>query len=474
MFWEGALTKRYNVVFIMTDQQRWDMLGCYGSAWMHTPNLDRLAASGCRFNAAYTTSPVCTPARAGLFTGMYPSSSGAAANQLSPHRHVEFLGDVLTRGGVAAGYVGKWHLCGPQGKYYGDGRCEGGFLPEYWYDGKNFIDDVGQDGFARWRAGRGLAESDCWGGRVADRAVRFLAERHKQPFVLVVSLDEPHGPCSAPEHFYKLYEGTTRPWQANMADNLEGKPATQRAFLVGHPGGQVPPGQDLNNSPRYYGTASFADHQIGRIIDAVDELCGDDTAVIFTTDHGDHQGAHGLLGKGPTMYEEVIRVPLLVRAPGLTRPGSVCDSLVSHIHLAPTICALAGVQRHPQFQGADAVPLLADPAAKITDAVFLEYNRFGLPHTHWWGCMPIRCIRTESRKLAVNLLDFDELYDLSDDGGEMVNRIHEPAMAEMRDRLHDRLLTWQEERLDPFRGQGWWARPWRPGHSLDPRPPAAH
>ena len=116
--------------------------------------------------------------------------------------------------------------------------------------------------------------------------------------------------------------------------------------------------------------------------------------------------------------------------------------------------------------------LLAYPAAKITDAVFLEYNRFGLPHTHWWGCMPIRCIRTASRKLAVNLLDLDELYDLSDDGGEMGNRIHEPATAEVRDRLHDRLLTWQEERLDPFRGQGWWARPWRPGHDLDPSPPA--
>jgi len=467
-----AKSRRYNVVFIMTDQQRWDMLGCYGSEWMHTPNLDRLAASGCRFDAAYTTCPVCTPARAALFTGMYPASSGAAANQLSPHRHVEMLGDILTRSGVAAGYIGKWHLCGPQGRYYGDGKPGGGFLPEYWYDGRNFIDDVGQAGFQRWRAGKGLQDGDCWATRAADRAVRFLEERRGEPFVLVVSFDEPHGPSSAPERFYRLYEGTTRPWRANMADTLEGKPATHRAVEQAWGGrGRVPEGQPPHNSPRYYGSTSFVDHQIGRVVDAVDRLCPDDTAIIFTTDHGDHHGAHGLLGKGMTMYEETTRVPLLVRVPGMTRPGSVCDSLISHIHLAPTVCALAGAAPHEQFQGTDALPLLRDPAAEITDAVFLEFNRFGLPHSHYWGFTPIRCIRTRRHKLAINLLDIDELYDLEEDGGEMTNRIEDPALADVRERLHDRLLAWQDERLDPMRGQGWWARHWRPGHNLDPRPP---
>ena len=466
--------KQYNVVFIMTDQQRQDMLGCYGSDWMHTPNLDRLAESGCRFNNAFTTAPVCTPARAALFTGMYPASSGAFANQLAAYRNVEYLGDILSRAGLAAGYIGKWHLNGTQGGYYGNGRCEGGFLPEYWYDGRCFINDVGEEGFQRWRAGKGLAGEDCWGTRVADRAVRFLAEHRRQPFVLVVSFDEPHGPSSAPEEFYRLYEGTTRPWRPNMADGLEDKPATHRAFLAGHPGGHVPRGTRPNNAPRYFGCTSFVDSQIGRILDAVDSLCGDNTAVMFTVDHGDHSGAHGLLGKGPTMYEETIRVPLLVRVPGLTRAGSVSDSLVSHIHLAPTMCALAGVEPHPQFQAAEATALLADPLAEITDAAFLEYNRFGLPHSHWWGCMPIRCIRTRRYKLAVNLLDTDELYDLAEDPGEMVNRINDPALAPVRNELHDRLLAWQEQRRDPFRGRGWWNRPWRPDHDLDPEPPDTH
>ncbi len=462
-----------NVVLIMTDQQRWDMLGCYGTEWMHTPNLDRLAAEGCRFNAAYTTQPVCTPARAALFTGMYPASSGAPANQLSPHRHVAMLGDILTAQGVAAGYVGKWHLCGPEGKYYGNGKCEGGFDPEYWYDGRRFIEDVGEEGFAKWRKGEGLTDEDCWGTRVADRAVRFIREKRDpdRPFFLVASFDEPHGPSSAPDRFYDLYRNTTRPWQENMADRLEGKPGVQKAFEIGQgKRGHVPQGTDPNNSPRYYGCTSFVDEQIGRVVEAVDRYCGDDTAVIFTTDHGDHAGAHGLLAKGPTMYEEIIRTPLLIRAPGVVNPGGVSDSLISHIHLPPTICGLLGVDPHEQFQGIDAAPLLGDPAAEITDAVFLEYHRFGLPHSHYWGCVPIRCIRTSRYKLVINMLDTDELYDLAADPGEITNRIDDPALAEIRTDLHDRLLAWQEQRLDPMRGLGWYRRPWRPDHEPDPRP----
>ncbi len=463
--------RRYNVVFIMTDQQRQDMLGCYGSPWMHTPNLDRLAGSGCRFNNAFTTSPVCTPARAALFTGVYSSTAGAFGNQLAVYRNVPFLGEILTPAGVAAGYIGKWHLNGTEGGYYGNGRSEGGFLPEYWYDGRCFINDVGEEGFKRWEEGKGLSEQDCWGARVAERAVRFLNEHHHRPFVLIVSFDEPHGPSSAPEQFYRLYHGTTRPWQENMADSLEGKPATHRAFLAGHPGGHVPYGTRPNNSPRYYGCTSFVDAQVGRVLEAVDQLCPDNTAVIFTTDHGDHHGAHGLLGKGPTMYEETIRVPLLVRVPGLTRPGSVSDALVSHIDLPGAVCRLAGVQAPRQFQGGEVLPLFVNPAARAADAVFVEYNRFGLPHSHWWGCMPIRCIRTQRYKLAINLLDVDELYDLAEDPGEVHNRIDDPALAEVRGELHDRLLAWQERQRDPFRGRGWWRRPWRPQLDLDPSPP---
>lgn len=465
-----AANKPYNVVFIMTDQQSLNQLRCYGSPWMHTPNLDRLAASGCRFNRAFTTTPVCTPARAGLFTGMYASSAGASCNEEPGYRTTEFLGQIVGARGIAPAYIGKWHLNGLEGDYYGNGKPDGGFLPEYWYDGRRFINDVGPDGFRKWEEGKDLTDSDCWGTRLADRAVRFIEQYHNQPFLLVASFDEPHSPSSAPERFYKLYEGTKRPWQPNMGDRLDSKkPAIHFAYKeMKEKGGYVPDGQNPNNNPRNYGAVTFADEQIGRILDAIDRFCPDNTAVIFTTDHGDMQGSHTMTGKGPVMYEEAIHVPLLIRVPGMTTPGSTCDSLISQIHLAPTVCQLLGIEQHVQFQGRPLTPVLQNPAATMDDAVFLEYGRFGISHDNHWGFVPSRTIRTARYKLVLNLCDKDELYDLQQDPGEMDNRIDDVSLAEIRNQLHDRLLDWMTERMDPLRGQPWYGRPWRPDLRLSP------
>ncbi len=462
--------QRFNVVFIMTDQQSFDQVRTYGFPYMHTPNLDRLAATGCKFTSAYTTTPTCTPARAGLFTGMYASSAGPACNEQPCYRTVQFLGEIVGQRGITPGYIGKWHLSGPEGKYYGNGRPDGGFLPEYWYDGRCFINDVGDEGFKKWIAGKDLADSDCWGYRVADRAVDFIEKHHEEPFLLVASFDEPHSPGSAPERFYDLYRDTKRPWRPNMADRLDDqKPAVHFAFKEMKEGNSlVPDGEAPNNNPRYFGTVSFVDEQIGRILDAIDRYCPGNTAVIFTTDHGDQRGSHTMTGKGPVMYEESIHVPLLVRVPGVTPEGSTCESLTSHIHLAPTVCELLGLDQHAQFQGRSLLPQLAQPAGEGDDAVFLEYGRFGLNHDNHWGFVPIRAIRTKRYKLVLNLCDLDELYDLSEDPDEIHNRIDDASLAEVRNQLHDRLLQWMDDRVDPLRGQGWYARPWRPNLRLDP------
>ena len=135
-----------------------------------------------------------------------------------------------------------------------------------------------------------------------------------------------------------------------------------------------------------------------------------------------------------------------------------------------------GVEPDRQFQGKDILSALRDPSEPGADAVFLEYNRFGLPHHTRWGFTPIRCIRTRRHKLAVYLLDrTDELYDLEADPDELQNRIDDPAGAEVRDELHDRLLRWMDERIDPYRGNGWWRRPWREGKVMPPdhNPPFA-
>lgn len=467
------MPERLNVVFIMTDQQAWQMLRCNGSDFVETPNLDRLAASGCRFPLAYTTTPVCTPARAALFSGMFASSSGASWNQAPLYPNVRTIGEVFQKGGVRTGYIGKWHLDGWEGGYYGTGECPAGFADEWWYDGRRFVQEVGKDGFDKWRKGKNLKPEDCWGRRAAERAGRFIEKHREEQFFLVVSFDEPHGPSSAPEEFYEMYRGTTRPYKPNMGDTLEGKPATHRALAEYQKhGGHVEPGVRPNNSPRYFGCNTFVDAQVGRVVEAVERHCPENTVIIYTVDHGDHQGSHGLIAKGATMYEEIIRVPLIVRAPGLTKKGSVSSALVSQIDLAPTLCRLAGVEPDEQFHGAAMDDMLIDPEHPGREAVFLEYNRFGLPHHTRWGFTPVRCVRTRRHKLALYLLDeTDELYDLEEDPDELENRIDDPALAKVRNELHDLLLEWMDRRVDPFRGNGWWSRPWRkkkvmpPGHA---------
>ena len=461
---------RPNIVFIMSDQQRHDMLSCNGSPHVSTPSLDRLAESGTRFTRAYTACPLCTPARAALFTGMWPSSAGYASNQDNAFRHVEFLGETFAAGGYDVGYTGKWHLCGRHG-YYGDGRADGGFPQEFWYDGRNFANDLGPDGFARWKAGKDLEDADCWGSRVADRTIDFISRPREKPFLFIASFDEPHGPSSAPQRYYDMFAGATRERLPSLDDDLADKPFLHR-FLAEQYFGErmtVPPGERPNNSPRYYGCNRFLDDQIGRVLDAVDRHSPNDTIVIYTVDHGDHHGAHHLGAKGVTMYEDTVHVSLIVRAPGMAAPGSVCDGLAGHIDLAPTMCDLAGIDAPPQFAGRSLTPLLTDPSASVRDAVFIEYNRFGVGHDNHCGFAPIRCVRDDRYKLVLNLYDLDELYDLREDPHETTNRIADDRLTDVRTRLHDRLLAWMNDRTDPLRGEGWYARRWRADHHIDPR-----
>ncbi len=466
------MSKRRNVVFIMTDTQRYDMLGVNGSTFCRTPSLDQLAGGGMNFRCAYTTTPLCTPARAALFTGLYSTSAGAAANQIPLFENIRNTGQIYTDAGFNTAYIGKWHLDGPRGAYYGAGQAPDGFPQQWWYDGRQFQLDVGEAGFERWKNGQDLQPDQCWATRLADRAEKFIEQQSttEKPFYLVVSFDEPHGPSSAPQKYYDMYRGTKRPRSANMDDMLDNKPAVHRAFeQYSQHRGRVPPGEDPNNSPKFYGCNTFVDHQIGRVVHAVDRFCPHNTVVVYTSDHGDHAGSHGLMAKGPTMYEETTHVPLIIRAPALTQPGSVCDQLISHIDLPATLCRLAGIDIPPQFQGRDATPLLTDPGQPIQDEIHLEYFRFGLPHHTRWGFQPIKCIRNKRYKLVLNLLDTDELYDLRDDPGETTNRIDDPNLAPVRDDLHDRLLAWMDRRLDPLRGNGWWQRPWRPQKTMPPR-----
>ena len=221
----------------MTDTQPARAIGAYGVAGLHTPNLDALAVRGVRFDRAYTSCPVCTPARAGIFTGMMPSSTGAWANDMPLGSNVATLGQRLQRHGYRTAYVGQWHLDGHD--YFGAGESPPGWKPEYWYDGLRYLSDLSVAQRALWRCGLRSAEAIrqagidadfTWAHRSVDRAVAFMAAAGDAPYLLAVSLDEPHEPSPARSStwpgsrtstFRSAHRSTTR-WQASRKSSTAG------------------------------------------------------------------------------------------------------------------------------------------------------------------------------------------------------------------------------------------------------------
>jgi uncharacterized sulfatase len=208
------------------------------------------------------------------------------------------------------------------------------------------------------------------------------------------------------------------------------------------------------------------DYEIGRVIDATHALAIEDTYIIFTSDHGDMLGAHGLRGKGAAMYNEITRIPLIIEQPGLHGAGRESATPASHIDLLPTMLELAGEATVPILEGESLMSLLAGAEDDLGRAVALEFNRYEIEHDSFGGFQPLRCLAGSRYKLVINLLHTDELYDQQEDPAELTNLIDDPTYADIRDEMHDRLLGWMYEKRDPFRGACWERRPWRKDRRL--------
>ncbi|MCL4413240.1 MAG: sulfatase-like hydrolase/transferase [Actinobacteria bacterium] len=457
---------RRQVVLLMTDTTRWDMLASYRDTGLRTPNLDRIAHEGLRFERAYTCQPVCAPARGALFTGTWPHVNGVWANSLALGTSSRSIGEHLARIGVHSAYIGKWHLDGSD--YFGNGIAAPGWDPSYWYDGRRYLEELSPADRVRSRQARtsfdpGLSAEFTYAHRCSDRAVGFLRDHAEESFLLVVSYDEPHGPSICPAPYSTMYDDFHWPGGPNHHDPLSAKPELQRVWAEssGAPyrvQGPAEP-QSLERS-LFFGAQSFVDAEIGRVLDAISSTTPG-ALVIYTSDHGDALGAHRLANKGPAAYDEIARIPLLVSWPGQIEAGRVHPGPVSHIDLCPTILDVLGCPVPPVMSGRSLVPLMTSGASQTSQHVFVEFGRYEIDHDGFGGFQPMRAVTDERFKLVVNLLDTDELYDLWSDPDELDNLIdsheHQPA----RDHLHDVLLEWTHETRDPFRGYQWERRPWR-------------
>jgi arylsulfatase A-like enzyme len=463
-----------NVLLFITDQQRWDTLGYTGATGCRTPHLDRLAREGVAFDRCVTPCPLCAPARAALLTGRAPHSTGVTNNLQLPLEQPTLL-DVLKEAGYETAFSGKWHL--------GRGRAaqaldvwtgERGDDYARWLKEHNYPDT--------WPYGRGefafhMPETDAWissprtapqEGRsawtyddwIAARALEHLETRRRDwPFFHVCSFWGPHPIFVIPEPYYSRYDPETVPEPANFSDPMEGKPRFQTRSIWHRAARAHGTTWDSWRQPAavYWGYVTWLDELMGRVLGRLESLgLADDTIVIMTSDHGEQMGSHGIFQKC-CMYEESLRVPLLMRAPRLVTGGRRIGAPVSLLDLAPTLARLCGIEEAaaalPASHGrdlsgwltdAEPVPTAsADPAA---GAVFSEYT----PDNEAEQNAEMRAVVGPRYKYAWNRGDLDELYDTWADPAELHDRAGDAALQEVREALRQRLREWLRATDDPL------------------------
>lgn len=453
------MSDKRQLVFIMTDTQRWDMVNCYKNTGLATPNLDALAADGVRYEQAYTTQPVCGPARAGLFTGIYPACTGSWGNGMALGDNVKTIGQRLSDRGVRCAYIGKWHLDGTD--YFGNGRCPAGWDPEYWYDMRSYLLELSEDERVKSRATQTMKFEDIpedftYGARVAARALDFMRRYREEDYMLVVSFDEPHGPFLAPRPYFDMYRDFEFPKSPAVWDTLEGKPGYQKVWAAERGPLLDRDSVKLKCAP-FFGCNSYADYLIGRVTREAPR----DAMIMYTSDHGDLLQSHCLFEKGPAVYDDVARIPFIIRDPRGVRGGVYSRSPVSHINVCPTVMEYFGLPIPKVMQGGSILATCRDLENEGPGVAFIEFSRFEQDHDHYGGFQPLRAVTNGRYKLSVNLMSEDEFYDLEADPHELRNLINDTSLAPERDRLHDLILDRMCRDRDPFRGYYWDCRPWR-------------
>ncbi len=458
--------KRPNIMLILTDQQRRDSLGCYGSRVCRTPACDRVASEGVRFEHAYTNSAICTAVRASLLTGLEPHAHGMLANF---ERNVGYPWELpeglipfsryLNEVGYRCGVVGKWHLGlhkGPEEYGFEGTHFPGWDAPKQHPEYEAYLEE---HALPRWSVrdemhgtfpnGKpSISIGGIYEGPVEGTYPYFLAERtiarlreyaqgyhdEGQPFFLRTDFFGPHLPYFIPQEYADLYNPSLVERHPSMQDTFEGKPQVHRSYSQHWAFDTYPWETWQKLVAMFWGYVTLIDEQIGRILAAMDDLgLTEHTALFFSTDHGGFVGNHRLSDKGPMMYDDIYRIPMLARWPGHTQPGSATSAMVTLMDLMPTFLEIAGAEVPEHVTGRSVVPLLTGGVpADWPDAVFLQFHGHHFPY-------PQRGIRTERYKLVINPPDVNELYDLQEDPFELRNVYDAPGYAAVRQELTQRL-----------------------------------
>jgi arylsulfatase len=437
-----------NLLLITTDQQRWDSLPCYGLDFVRTPHLDRLAREGLVFERAYTPAPLCVPMRAALMTGQWPATLGVLGNNHWFPATVPVWPLAATEAGYRTAAIGKMHFHPWDARHGFVERISAEDKRQFFWpdDYGKFLQAHGMEkphptarpGYFEWLQ----ASVTPWPKRfhvdayVGDQGAAWLTRYAGEPFAAWISFPGPHDPYDPPQEMASMYDDAPipPPIPPAPAGGASPIPAAQR---LGRRRGQDSPLYQLDLAgitpehhrrwrAHYYANITLIDEGIGKILQALERTGAlERTLIVFTSDHGDALGDHGMTYKS-FFYESMAHVPLIVRGPGVVRGGR-CPSLVSTLDLVPLFYRACGLQPPPTVQGLDPTPLLAEPARTLRTAVYSELLG--------------RAMVCDARFKYVHYRDGScELYDLAADPTEEHDLSGDPQHAHELTRLRALLV----------------------------------
>lgn len=483
------MEQRPNILWICTDQQRFDTLGCYGNRFVKTPNIDRLAARGIRFTHAYCQSPVCAPSRASFLTGRYPRTCRVRNNGQDIPEDEILITRLLHDAGYTCGLSGKLHIsaCHPKVYPLQERRINDGYDYFAWSHDSNTKGGHILNTFAMWLRGQGIEtrrplredskhvhvgmpaqyRQSAYG---TDSAIEFIeaARTHDRPWLFSVNYLDPHHPFDPPAEYLERYldKLDELPMPNYIPGELDSKTAIQQSEHLGAYGKKGHFTYDEMSEyehkllrASYYALCDMLDEEIGRLLDyleATEQI--DNTIIIFHSDHGESLGDHGMYLKAAYFYEGSVCVPLIISWPAKFRQNVVSEALVELIDLAPTLLEACGLPPAYGMQGRSLYSLLTGNTSADTfrEDVYCELCK----DAYKTGEKTYAAMLFDGRYKLVrvsavpeemeNVTCRGELYDLKTDPSETHNLYYAPSSIELRMQMLEKLCDRQCRMCDPL------------------------
>lgn len=447
----GAITRARgerppNILVIMSDEHAVDTLGCYGNPLIQTPNLDRLAAKGVRFQNCYTASPLCVPARLAFTSGKYASHVSAWSNNCRlPSDDFPSIAHALNAAGYESFLCGKQHYCAQHrygfvdvGGNFNRGRMTGRGGRRRW-DDTSVNTKSRDDRFAEFHTGDsgGVLGHDR---KVTDGAVQFLSQRKRtdKPFFLFVGYLAPHFPLIVPDLYWQRYRERV-PMPNLPPGHVESQPLNYHHLRRGFGVVETDPQKVKVGRELYHGLTNWLDDEIGKLLAALRASdVADNTVIVYTTDHGENKGDHHLWWKN-SLYDTSCHVPLIIRWPERWRGGQVREGVCGHLDLVQTLAEIGGAHLPDDCDGDSLCAWLDDASAPWKDMTCSEYYAHNIAS----GYAMIRQGRlkyTYHTRASEEFGPQRQLFDMVADPEEFNNLAEKPEHAATVERLHRALV----------------------------------